>query len=205
MNLHDALRQTTRHSHEALERLPGMAILVDPSITLADYQRSLRRQAGHSLALYETLMISTNTERPESRLLQPAFRPDALCADLDYFGIDPTDLAFDDIGWLCHADACYQIGVLYVHLSTTLRSGLIAKHLERYLDLTPDHGGAYHQALADSGHAWETLVDQLQDMPDQGKQARAVLSGARQACYARHRWLAEPEMVDMALDMAIAS
>lgn len=199
MNLHDALRQTTRHSNEALERLPGVAVLVSRSISMDDYKDYLVRHAGHSLALYETLMLSADPDRPEHHLLFPTFRPDALCADLKYFGIEPTELEYDNFSWLDHADADYQLGVIYVHLSSALGARLIVKHLQRYLELTPETGSAYFHAMADSALAWKSLINQLQGMPTQGQQARSVLSGARQACYLRHRWLDVPESLEVAI------
>lgn len=198
MNLHDALRQTTRFSDAALEHLPCVAALVDPALTLPGYRHLIVRHAGHALALYETLMLGASTDRLEHELLLPTFRPDALCADLGHFGIGPTDIAYDDVAWLAHADADVQLGVLYVHLGATQWARLVVRHLQRHLDLTASTGAAYFHAMAEAAWAREALSELLQGIPNQGKRARAILSGARQACFARQRWLADEAPVAIA-------
>lgn len=139
-NLLTALRLTTAAAHASVERLPPMAVLTSPRVTLADYRGYLQAIAR----LYGTL------EPPHFAALRaglpPALRsgPDAdlglkpkwpvLLAELRFQGLPVP--ALGEVPQ--PEDLSVALGGLYVLEGATLGGRVIARHLRRYLgDVIP--------------------------------------------------------------------
>lgn len=175
--LAEALRGATRAAHEALERQPLLAPLLQPTVTLAEYARALAALYAPQAALEARVARWAPAEDFPPRLSD-------LAADLAALGVAPLPLAGVPP---CARTAAEGVGILYVLEGSNLGSAVLARHLAAHLPAgTPlaFFGGADEKRWQ---RFWSFAAKHCPpaDYPQSAAAARAAF-----ACYRDHldRW-----------------
>lgn len=164
------LRVRTFAAHDAVERLPAMAVLTSPVVTLADYRGYLREIARIYGSLEPPHFAALRAYLPSARRIGPppnlGLRPKwpVLVAELDAQALPLPKLAELPEP----PDLSSAIGGLYVLEGATLGGRVIARHLRRYLPVPIPAGSLmdFHGEGA-SAH-WKALGAALDELMAQG-------------------------------------
>lgn len=182
-SLLQTLRRETERSHRSLEENHRLSALLSPEITREVYVDILMR----FYALYKNFERDVSN-RPEwqeggfdfgSRMKTPLLRQ-----DLDFFGINEDacrGLSLREVSFRC-GDFPSLLGTLYVTEGSTLGGQIIARHLERNLDLDARRGAAFFYGYgADTGRRWRGFCALLETYSNRFADPRPVVVAARHA------------------------
>lgn len=193
------LREQTRAAHQAIERVPSLAALMDPGLTPAVLVGILHRLHAFHAALHAPLADAL-APIPAARVLQDATRLDALVEDLAFFGRRPDSTAL--MIALPHLVSPGQaLGHLYVIEGSGLGGRVIARRLEDHLGLTATAGASFFAGrtahdLRLRFHRLTAILDQ--EAAASPTAAAAIIAGANEAFECFAAWMSAAGRVDNA-------
>jgi len=182
------LRAETQVLHSALEaRIPVM----DPTFSLADYQRLLTRFYGYYLPLEPRLLAWSRAEGRgidyAERLKVPALERDLLA-----LGETPETLAqLPRCAALpALATEAEGLGCLYVVEGSTLGGQVITRQLQKTLGLSPESGDAFFGGYGvETGARWKAFGVRMEEAAARLAQDDAIIAGANETFRTLEHWL----------------
>jgi heme oxygenase (biliverdin-IX-beta and delta-forming) len=168
----ERLRRETVPDHNSVEQ---SVPLMDEGLTRDTYVSCLLKLHG-IIAAWEEWAVA-NAPVWIQPFLAARRRAQLLRLDLTWFGAEDPDDERPTLPQM--ADAAGVLGAMYVMEGSTLGGQLIARHVERVLDLAPGQGDAYFRGHNErTGRLWKEFCDVLQTkVPD--SETDAVISGAK--------------------------
>lgn len=182
------LRTATRPQHDALEAHPRLARLLDPDLTLPEYQSLLETLYGFYAPLEERL------RRVAPALpfgLDDRWKTPRLARDLTALGVEGAQI---DALPRCEAlpvdTAAAALGCCYVLEGATLGGAIIRRHLARSLRLTPANGGAFYAGYGTrTGAMWKAFSAAVAGYPCTEAQTRQAIAAAAATFHHLRQWL----------------
>ena len=178
----ERLRLETAPDHELVEQ---SVPLMDEGLSRDTYVACLRKLHG-VVAAWEN-WAAANAPAWIHPYLANRQRAQLLRLDLIWFGADHSDQQRPTLPEI--ADASSLLGAMYVMEGSTLGGQLIARHVERVLNLVPGQGDAYFRGHTDqTGRLWKEFCDLLRtQVPD--SETDAVVAGAKAMFHAFGSWM----------------
>lgn len=175
------LREETRQWHESLERELD---LVSPALALERYQHILSKFWGFYVP-WERIASEVFPGAIADRRKTPN-----LCADLQYFGIDPQAQPVCRRMPLVQS-AAEALGGCYVFEGATLGGQIISRHLQQKLGVGPANGGRFfHGYGPDTGAMWRSFEEMVHQYCE-GSRADETVAAAKATFGAFASWLRE--------------
>ena len=181
----DLLRLETAAEHQAAE---ASIPLMTEDLDRQSYVSCLRRVHGVVTAWED--WVSKNSPVWMLSLLNDRQRRKLLERDLAWFGILELDPARPALPVM--KDDASLLGAMYVMEGSTLGGRLIARHVERVLNLRAGIGDAYFRGHDDrTGAMWKEFCDVLQTkIPD--SEAKTVVAAAKSMFRCFVSWMQIP-------------
>lgn len=178
-SLREVLREQTAAAHQRLDTHPAMAGLTSAGLPLAQYQRLLRAFASVYARLEPALDAAADCLGSPLGYADRHKLP-ALVRDLAAFDLPmpqslepPLQLPLDTL-------PAYA-GALYVVEGSTLGGQLIARALQRHLELGPQNGAAFFAGYGpQTGPRWQALVQFLDQLPQTAQTQQQAVNAALQ-------------------------
>ena len=193
-----ALRQATQSHHRQIEQNERLTRLLQPDLTLREYQDILGRMLGFLEPLEEAIATS-----PEAPLLQADLgdrrKASWLVQDLLSLGLDASAIAaiprMPAHGLPTVTTQAEAAGVLYVLEGSTLGGQLISRHLARSLNIEPEQGGRFYAGYGqDNGRMWSLFRQWLGALTLDDRQIQQAASAAVQTFAAMDQWLGREDL-----------
>ena len=152
------LRAGTHEAHERIEAIPGLGVLLTPTLSAGRYIAALKGlyafQAGMHKKLPPLVREVTGLNWPDPAVL------DALRADLDWYGASlPRAVA----GPRSINDSSSALGALYLIEGSGLGGRVIGRAVARSLSVTPGRGGSFFcgRTADDARQRWQAFCTVL--------------------------------------------
>jgi heme oxygenase len=178
------LRSETEPHHRAVE---DAVPLMHEGLDRAQYVQCLLQMYG-IVAAWEERAVESAPESLKPTVLARQ-RRQSLQQDLEGFGV--TDLPAARPALPAMNDLPSLLGAMYVMEGSTLGGQLIARHVERVLDLKEGHGSAFFRGYGDqTGSMWKGFCNLLStEVPDEQGDAAIVAAKAMFVTYGK--WMKE--------------
>lgn len=182
------LKEETRFYHEKLEANPYSTALMQPNVTLADYQTLLELFYGFYLPLeprlQQSLISPTLDERRKVPLLEQ---------DLRALGCDPTHIPpCKDIPEVHTSAAAW--GCLYVLEGATLGGQIISRHLIKQLGAALPLAFFYGYGQQ-TGEMWRNFRDEIATAATTSDFCDEAIDAATQTFAKLDKWLSTERQV----------
>jgi len=181
------LRQRTRAAHASIERVPGMALLVAPDLTLPHYVSVLQHMHAF-LSAAEPAIAAALDGLPAAVPLLDGERPRALASDLAWLGAPPIAMT-RPLPRLETPNAA--LGALYVVEGSSLGGRVIARHVTESLGMRPGAGGSFYGGLSAEAARirWAALCDLIESSMSATDAERAAVAACETfACLEQWMW-----------------
>ncbi|AFZ68214.1 biliverdin-producing heme oxygenase [Deinococcus peraridilitoris] len=184
------LRRLKEHTQAQHERVEALVRVMDDPLTLQQYREVLGSMAGFYLPLEAQL---SDLDLPQVFRFEARRKSALLRRDLQVLGLSQTAHAaraqLPALSTVAHA-----LGCLYVLEGATLGGRIIARHVERQLQLTPENGAAFFASYGDTlGVMWKEFGAALSGYAAEHGGESEILQGAERTFGALERWLRRTE------------
>lgn len=179
------IRQDLSTMHSMVEANPRLALLVSPDLSVENYVDVLKRLYGFYRPLEESL--SANSAWLPS-ILRDTPRWPRLKTDLAWWGIDVANLplaAAADLPEVQTSEAA--TGIAYVLEGAALGGKLIARHVQRALQISADNGVSFHAEGTKLASHWQRVREALDECPNGSHDA--IISAAASTYQKLHDWV----------------
>lgn len=190
----DALRETTRPHHQAIERNRLLSELLRPTLTREVYVEVLSRFYGFLMPLREAL-LRNGAEAGGGALLTDRVKTELLEKDLAQMGVGAD--ALRQIPRCTELPACDRVsrcmGILYVVEGSTLGGQRIAAAVKNSLGIDAGSGGAYFYGYGTATRTrWEDTCRVLDEYGQGAETERAEAVAAAADTFDKlNRWFQE--------------
>lgn len=186
------LRGQTGESHVNLEENQLSKAILDPSVTLSDYQQYIARMYGVTKACENDIfpiissVLTDIDERFKSQLilgdlLKTGFSQDKI-ASIPVYNFNPNNIA-------------QALGVMYVLEGSTLGGKILYKHINQFLGLDEQTGVSYFYGYGhQTGHLWKLFVSKLSAYAVEENLEQEIISSAISTFNEIGHWLNEAEI-----------
>ena len=181
------LRKETAESHQNLEDNPLSKALLDPDVTLADYQAYLSKLYGVTVACENQVfpelasVLTDLSERYKAHLIEK---------DLIATGFTEEQIKGLPIHQFHFSGLSEAIGIMYVLEGSTLGGKVIYKHIHEKLGLTPESGAAYLWGYGtQTGTLWKSFVSTLIQVAVENNGDPRIIDSAKMTFTEINKWL----------------
>jgi len=194
------LRQATYSSHHQIEQNTRLARLLQPNLTLVNYQEVLARMLGFLEPLEQAIDASPEASRIYAGLGKRSKTP-WLIQDLLSLGHSVQSIADIPRATPQELPAVTSLaksaGVLYVLEGSTLGGQLISRHLNHNLGLTSDRGGRFYAGYgAENGRMWGQFRHWLNSLSLEESQVHQAARAAVRTFEGLDLWLSREIATD---------
>lgn len=179
-----ALKEATKKPHTDLESLPIASEMMNPNVTLEQYQKYL-------LAMYQVInevesqifpqvnsVFSDLTQRSKSQLLASDLK------EIGAFDLPKNQRIFDITG----KSVAFLIGLLYVVEGSTLGGRYMLKNIESAIDIEGKIATTFLSGYGNStGSMWKKFMNELSKFESTTKSSSEIIAGAQFGFQAIHR------------------
>lgn len=181
------LRHETAESHQQLEDNPLSQSILNPSVSVQDYQTYLAALFGVTIACEDQIfpnishIVNDLPERYKSRLIID----DLLATGLSEVAVDTLPVCQFEFSSVAEA-----LGIMYVLEGSTLGGKIIYKHIHEALGLTPENGASYFWGYGtQTGHLWKSFISSLTQFVDEEGKRDDVIASAKKTFTIIDNWL----------------
>ncbi|MCE6992249.1 biliverdin-producing heme oxygenase [Dyadobacter sp. CY323] len=182
-----SLRQETAENHQKLEENRLSKALLEPTVTLSDYQAYLSGLYGVTVSCENQVFPLLNHIFPD---LSERYKSGFILNDLKTTGYSDTQidsLPVYEFGFLSVPDA---LGVMYVLEGTTLGGRILYKHIHETLGLTEDNGARYFWGYGpQTGVLWKSFISVFARFSAESNEGPAIISNAKKTFTLIDNWL----------------
>lgn len=172
------LKEATADMHQALERLPLSVSIIDPAVTLTNYQDYLLNMLPIVLDLEQNLYPLLHGLVPN---LDQRRKLPLLLQDLETLGVKvPGMLPLSLTGSAQHISIPFAMGILYVMEGSTLGGRMIGNNIQKALAFTPVSGAKYFAGYGPAtGSMWKSFLGDLQTFQVNENAGEEIIRGAQ--------------------------
>jgi heme oxygenase (biliverdin-IX-beta and delta-forming) len=171
------LRQETAESHQKLEDNPLSKAILDPSVSIRDYQCEDQ--------VFPTIphIVTDLGERYKSQLI---------IDDLLATGFSETEIDTLPVYRFQFSSVAEAMGIMYVLEGSTLGGKVLYKHIHEVLGLTPENGAAYFWGYGpQTGHLWKSFISSLTQFVDEQEARDMVIASAKKTFTIIDNWFGQ--------------
>ncbi|CAG5070506.1 hypothetical protein DYBT9623_03051 [Dyadobacter sp. CECT 9623] len=181
------LRNVTAESHQNLEDNPISRALLDPDVTLANYQLYLSKIYGVILACEKQIFPLLTDIVPD---LGERHKSHLIIKDLEATGMPAQDTAALPLHQFEFDGVSEAMGIMYVLEGSTLGGKIIFKHIHEKLGLTPETGAAYFWGYGtQTGILWKSFISVFTQFADNSNDQPGIIDSAKQTFTVIDNWL----------------
>lgn len=181
-----ALRTQTMPAHKALEEIPLSTRIVQPDISIDEYNRYLslmlhvHRDAEQNIYPLLKDVVADVADRQKAHLIEKDLAATGHVAAL------PHNAPFTDS--MPQMSQAFALGIMYVIEGSTLGGRVILKNIQPALQLTEKNGASYFSGYgANTGTAWKAFLEALTSYPTNQTDEQEIIAGADFAFRAIHQ------------------
>lgn len=183
------LRQETAESHQKLEDNPLSKAILDPFVSVEDYQHYLAALFGVTIACEDQVfpaishIVTDLAGRYKSRLIID----DLLATGFTEAEIDALPVYRFEFSSVAEA-----MGIMYVLEGSTLGGKILYRHIHEVLGLTPVNGASYFWGYgAQTGNLWKSFISSLTQFVDGHQERDEVIASAKNTFTIIDNWLGQ--------------
>ena len=172
------LKEATADMHQALERLPLSASIIDPAVTVTNYQDYLLNMFPIVLDLEQNLypMLQGIVPDLDQRRKLPLLLQDLKMLDVEVPGM--SQLPLTGSGENMHIP--FAMGILYVMEGSTLGGRMIGNNIQKALGFTPASGAKYFAGYGPAtGSMWKSFLQHLETFRASQNAGEEIIRGAQ--------------------------
>jgi heme oxygenase (biliverdin-IX-beta and delta-forming) len=182
------LRQETGKNHQKLEENPLSKSILEPSVSLSDYQKYLSAMYGVTVACEQQVFPALTQLLPD---LADRHKADLVVADLKATGFSEADIQKIPVYHFIFSSVAEAMGIMYVLEGSTLGGRVLYKHVNQALGLTPETGAAYFWGYGQqTGALWKSFMSALSDFAVGHNEREAIIESAKKTFSLIDHWLA---------------
>lgn len=181
------LRQETAESHQKLEENRLSKAILNPSVSIQDYQTYLAALFGVTIACEDQIFpaISHIVNDLPARFKSRLIIDDLLATGYPEEAVDALPVHRFEFSSVAEA-----LGIMYVLEGSTLGGKIIYKHIHEVLGLTPENGASYFWGYgAQTGNLWKSFISSLTQFVDEAGERDAVIASAKKTFTSIDNWL----------------
>ncbi|WP_031530703.1 biliverdin-producing heme oxygenase [Dyadobacter crusticola] len=183
------LRRETAESHQILENNQLSKTLLDPAVTLSDYQAYLSKIYGITLACELQIFPILNNVLPDKN---NRYKSALIVKDLSRTGMSDDQIRDLPIHQFDCSGISEAMGVMYVMEGSTLGGKIIYKHVHDKLGLDPESGAAYFWGYGDqTGTMWKAFVSVLAQYATRNNDSATIIESAKKTFTVINSWLSD--------------
>lgn len=172
------LKEATAEMHQALERLPLSAFIIDPGVTVTNYQDYLLKMLPIVVDLEQNLypLLQGIVPDLDQRRKLPLLLQDLKALDVEVPGRLPLPLTASAE----NIRIPFAMGILYVMEGSTLGGRMIGNNIQKALGFTPASGAKYFAGYgAATGSMWKNFLNDLQTFEANQNAGEEIIRGAQ--------------------------
>ncbi|TLU98783.1 biliverdin-producing heme oxygenase [Dyadobacter luticola] len=182
-----SLRQETSESHQKLEENPLSKAILDPGVTLADYQAYLSKLYGVTIACEDQVFPAVSQHLPD---LSGRYKSGQIIEDLSSTGMSDVEIDAIPVFQFHFEDTSEAMGIMYVLEGSTLGGRILYKHIHETLGLDSESGASYFWGYgAETGPRWKSFMAALGQQAESDGAAKKIIESAKRTFTHIDHWL----------------
>ncbi|SEI75229.1 heme oxygenase [Dyadobacter koreensis] len=187
------LRKKTDESHKRLEENRYSKAILDPSVTLADYQTYIAKLYGVTRACERDIFPEIASVLPD---LEERYKSGLIVKDLANTGF--SRIAIDNIPvfQFTTTGIAKALGVMYVLEGSTLGGKFLYQQINHTLGLNSETGAAYFWGYGQkTGMLWKRFISSLAEFAVEENCEQEIIKSAVHTFTTIDKWLNEAEII----------
>lgn len=181
------LRQGTAESHLKLEENPLSKAILDPAVTVSDYQKYLIALYGVTASCERQVFPLLSTIVPD---LDQRFKADLIVDDLRKTGLPEELINSIPVYQFEFSTIPEALGIMYVLEGSTLGGRVLYKHINQTLGLTYEEGASYFWGYGpQTGVLWKSFIAALTRFVEESDDAAPIIESAKKTFTLIDNWL----------------
>ena len=186
------LRQQTKESHNHLEENYFSKAILEPTVSLANYQTYIAK-------LYGVVSACENDVFPAVAMLlndvDKRHKSDLIRNDLQNTGLASTLIKNLPVHHFTFSSTAEALGIMYVLEGSTLGGKILYKHINSVLGFNAENGASYFWGYGPpTGTFWKTFITLLAAYAVEKNCEKEIISSAIQTFMTIDHWLNEAEI-----------
>lgn len=187
----DKLRQTTAPSHKELEENFYSKSILDPSVTLQDYQTYIAKLYGVTLACEQDIFPAITSVLPDCA---ERYKASFIADDLVNTGLSLIQVANLPVYKFTFSSIAQAMGIMYVLEGSTLGGKFLYKHINKTLGLDSVNGASYFWGYGpQTGSKWNTFISVMANYAIDKNCESEIISSAVHTFSTIDNWLRQAE------------
>lgn len=186
------LRERTGKNHKQLEENRYSKVILDPAVSLADYQTYICKLYGVTKACERDVYPKIGSVFSD---LEERYKAELIIKDLLGTGISKEKVATLPVHYLDFTTVGEALGVMYVLEGSTLGGKILYKHIHQILGLTGENGASYFWGYGiKTGMLWKNFISTLASYAVENNCEEEIIASAEQTFSSIDKWLNEAEI-----------
>ena len=187
-----SLRQQTGESHNRLEQNKFSKVLLQPYVTLHDYQVYIAKLYGMTKACENDIFPLLTAVNPD---LGERYKAQFILEDLKKTGLSQEQIGDLPVSGFRPAGVAEALGAMYVLEGSTLGGKILYKHVNEFLGIDQQTGASYFYGYGQqTGVLWKRFIADLADYAVEEDCGLEIISGAVSTFTAIDHWLNSAEI-----------
>lgn len=183
------LRQETAESHQKLEHNPLSKALLNPSVSVKDYQSYLAALFGVTIACEDQVFPAISNVITD---LSGRYKSRLIIGDLLATGLSEAEIDALPVHRFEFSSIAEALGIMYVLEGSTLGGKILYRHVHEVLGLTPENGASYFWGYgAQTGNLWKSFISSLAQFVDEQEERDEVIASAKNTFTIIDSWLGQ--------------
>lgn len=186
------LRERTGKNHKQLEENRYSKVILDPAVTLADYQTYIAKLYGVTTACERDVYPALGAVFSD---LEERYKAEQITKDLLETGISKEKIAVLPVYKFRFSTVAEALGMMYVLEGSTLGGRVLYKHINQTLGLTEENGASYFWGYgAKTGILWKNFISTFTAYAVENNCEEEIITSAEHTFSIIDQWLSEAEI-----------
>jgi heme oxygenase len=186
------LRQQTGESHVKLEENKYSKVILEPNVTLSDYQVYIARLYGVTKACENDIFPVISSVLTD---IGERYKSGLILEDLSKTGISDDKISNLPVYKFKTGDVAEALGVMYVLEGSTLGGKILYKHMHQYLNMDAENGASYFYGYGSkTGILWKNFIAAFVDYAVEENCEQKIISSAVLTFTAIGNWLNDADI-----------
>jgi heme oxygenase len=182
-----SLRQETAESHQKLEENRLSKAILEPTVTLSDYQAYLSGLYGVIVSCEKQVFPVLNHVFPD---LNERYKSDFILRDLKSTGFSDTQIDSLPVHIFDFLSVPEALGVMYVMEGSTLGGRILYKHVHEVLGLSEENGARYFWGYGpQTGIFWKSFISVFSQFAIESDESPEIINSAKKTFTLIDNWL----------------
>lgn len=183
------LRQETAASHQQLEENRLSKAILNPSVSLSDYQAYLSALYAVTIACEDQVFPAISTIVPD---LQERYKSGKIIEDLSFTGMSDVQIDALPVCQFEFSSPAEALGIIYVIEGSTLGGRILYKHIHETLGFDPERGAAYFWGYGtQTGILWKSFISAFSQFAVENDNGSQIIDSAVKTFIIIDNWLSK--------------